>query len=148
MPRKRGLSIAVPMSHPMEVARSHLDQLEELEQPLEGPKPPPPTIDKPTLSVRPQPRSAPDEDPYKPEKYEVEIFRLMEETIDGKTKPSRFTVLDNAIDVSGSSSMCMSTRCILYSIASRMGIAAARVLSHMDRSRVSYECPAKKPNRC
>jgi hypothetical protein len=83
----------------MEVARSHLDQLEELEQPLEGPKPPPPTIDKPKTNPRPQPRKALDEDPYKPEKYEVEIFRLMEETINGETKPSRFTVLDNAIDV-------------------------------------------------
>ena len=99
MPRKRGLSVAVPMSHPMEVARSHLDQLEELEQPLEGPKPPPPTTEKPPPSPRPQPRRERDEDPYKPEKYEVEIFRLMEETINGETKPSRFTVLDNAIDV-------------------------------------------------
>ena len=99
MPRKRGLSVAVPMSHPMEVARSHLDQLEELEQPLEGPKPPPTATEKPPPSPRPQPRRALDEDPYKPEKYEVEIFRLMEETINGETKPSRFTVLDNAIDV-------------------------------------------------
>ena len=99
MPRKRGLSVAVPMSHPMEVAKSHLDHIEELEQPLEGPKQPPPPIEKPAPSVRPQPRSTRDEDPYKPEKYEVEIFRLMEETINGETKPSRFTVLDNAIDV-------------------------------------------------
>ena len=87
------------MSQPMEVAKSHLDQLGELEQPLESPKPPPPPAEKLAPSSRPQPRSKIDEDPYKPEKYEVEIFRLMDETIDGKTKPSRFTVLDNAIDV-------------------------------------------------
>jgi len=99
VPRKRGLSIAVSMSQPMEVAKSHLDQLGELEQPLEGPKPPPPLIEKPAASAHPQTRRQHDEDPYKPEKYEVEIFRLMDETIEGKTKPSRFTVLDNAIDV-------------------------------------------------
>src|SRR2546430_12469774 len=87
------------MSHPMEVARSHLDQLEELEQPLEGPKPPPTATEKPPPSPRPQPRRERDEYPYKPEKYEVEIFRLMEETINGETKPSRFTRIDIAIDV-------------------------------------------------
>jgi len=57
----------IEASQPMEVAKSHLDQLGELEQPLESPKPPPPPAEKLAPSSRPQPRSKIDEDPYKPE---------------------------------------------------------------------------------
>ena len=96
MAKKRGLAKFVPMSTPLSMVKSRLEELEELEKPLEEPKPPPP-LDQPT--VKPKPKPTVDEDPYKPAAYEVDIFRLMEEVIDGRKKPSRFTVLDNAIDV-------------------------------------------------
>jgi len=96
MAKKRGLSEYVPMSQPMPLIKSRLEELKELEEPLEKPKPPPPV---PKRASRPRPPLRDEEDPYKPEEYEVDIFRLMEEEIEGKRKPARFTVLDNALDV-------------------------------------------------
>src|SRR5262249_57426906 len=55
--------------------------------------------ERPSRVRTPVRQSDQEEDPYKPENYEVEIFRLMEETIEGRKKPARFTVLDNALDV-------------------------------------------------
>src|ERR1051326_4066958 len=91
------------MSQPMQIIKSRLEEIEDLGQPIESPKPPPPAM--PT-GVKQASRARPpaqhidqEQDPYKPENYEVEIFRLMEETIEGRKKPARFTVLDNALDV-------------------------------------------------
>ena len=104
MPRKRGLGEYVPMSQPMQIIKSRLEEIEDLGQPIESPKPPPPPS-IPTGAKQPSRARTParhidqEEDPYKPENYEVEIFRLMEETIQGRKKPARFTVLDNALDV-------------------------------------------------
>ena len=98
-PKKRGLHEHVPMGQAMQLVKSRIEQIEELEQPIESPRPPPPlTVKRPSPS-RPRSPAQGDEDPYKPEEYEVEIFKLMEETIDGRKKSARFTVLDNAIDV-------------------------------------------------
>jgi hypothetical protein len=80
----------------MQLIKSRLEELEELEQPLEEPKPPPPIPQRPPKKPAYAP---PSEDPYRPEDYEVDIFRLMEEVIDGRKRPARFTVLDNALDV-------------------------------------------------
>src|SRR6266446_1204355 len=88
----------VSMSQPMQLIKSRIEEIEDLGQPIESPKPPPPTIND-FPRTRPRTPVQSDEDPYHPEKYKVEIFRLMEETIDGETKSARFTVLDNAIDV-------------------------------------------------
>src|SRR5713101_2926278 len=86
------------MSKPMELIKSRIEELEELEQPIESPKPPPlPQLVKRFLPLHSS--SSPDEDPYKPEKYEVEIFKLLEEAVEGKKKSVRFTVVDNTIDV-------------------------------------------------
>jgi len=104
VPRKRGLGEYVPMSQPMQIIKSRLEEIEDLGQPIESPKPPPPPS-IPTGAKQPSRARTParhidqEEDPYKPENYEVEIFRLMEETIEGRKKPARFTVLDNALDV-------------------------------------------------
>jgi len=87
------------MGQAMQLVKSRIEQIEELEQPIEGPRPPPPLTAKRHLSSRPRAPVQGDKDPYKPEEYEVEIFKLMEETIDGRKKSARFTVLDNAIDV-------------------------------------------------
>jgi hypothetical protein len=94
--RKRGLAEYVPMSTPMQLVKSRLEEIEELHQPLEEPKPPPPIPQRTSIASA---RTPVDHDPYRPEDYEVDIFRLMEEVIDGKRKPARFTVLDNALDV-------------------------------------------------
>jgi hypothetical protein len=104
VPRKRGLGEYVPMSQPMQIIKSRIEEIEDLGQPIESPKPPPPpsipTGAKQLSRARtPARQIEQDEDPYKPEHYEIEIFRLMEETIEGRKKPARFTVLDNALDV-------------------------------------------------
>jgi len=88
----------------MQIIKSRLEEIDDLGQPIESPKPPPPPS-IPTGAKQPSRARTParhidqEEDPYKPENYEVEIFRLMEETIEGRKKPARFTVLDNALDV-------------------------------------------------
>jgi hypothetical protein len=99
VPNKRGLREYVPMSQPMQLIKSRIEEIEDLGQPIESPKPPPPPTITDFPRTRPRTPVQSDEDPYHPEKYKVEIFRLMEETIDGETKSARFTVLDNAIDV-------------------------------------------------
>jgi hypothetical protein len=78
--------------------------IEDLGQPIESPKPPPPPsmplgAKQPSRTRTAARQINQEKDPYKPEDYEVEIFRLMEETIEGRKKPARFTVLDNALDV-------------------------------------------------
>jgi hypothetical protein len=97
--KKRGLHEHVPMGQAMQLVKSRIEQIEELGQPIESPRPPPPLTTKRPSPSQPRAPTQGDEDPYKPEEYEVEIFKLMEETINGRKKSARFTVLDNAIDV-------------------------------------------------
>src|SRR5262249_1361248 len=90
------------MSQPMQIIKSRLEEIDDLGQPIESPKPPPPPSIRtgakpPSRAGTPARHIDHEEDPYKPEHYEVEIFRLMEETIEGRKKPARFTVLDNAL---------------------------------------------------
>ena len=42
VPRKRGLGEYVPWSQPMQIIKSRLEEIEDLGQPIESPKPPPP----------------------------------------------------------------------------------------------------------
>lgn len=102
MAAKRGLSRTVPMSQPMVVRPSRLDEIEGTEglhQPVKPP-PPPPQLPKssPTRTAKDK-ASQPETDPYNPEAYAVNIFDLFKEDIDGKTKSVRYTIWDNAIDV-------------------------------------------------
>ena len=72
--------------------------MESFSHPIEPPKPPPPIKDQPERKAR-RPVQKQEHDPYNPENYVVNIFELLKESVDGKQKPSRFTVLDNALDV-------------------------------------------------
>jgi hypothetical protein len=97
--KRRGFASKVPMSQPLRPTRSRLEELESLSQPVEPPKPPPP-IKTPTQKPSPsRPAQKQDHDPYNPDNYTVNIFELLKESIHGTDKPSRFTVVDNALDV-------------------------------------------------
>ena len=96
--KRRGLASTVPMSQPLRPVQSRLEELESLSHPIEPPKPPPPIKDLPERKAR-RPVQKQEHDPYNPENYVVNIFELLKESVDGKQKPSRFTVLDNALDV-------------------------------------------------
>jgi hypothetical protein len=121
----------------MQIVKSRIEEIEDLGQPIESPKPPPPpsipTGAKQPSRVRTPARQIDQEDPYKPENYEVEIFRLMEETIEGRKKPARFTVLDNALDVIREQLDVYGYAIYTVLYATLMGIVAAHVHCRMDR---------------